>query len=181
MIPFSALSSPEGLEDEDAIQVAYTDERGLTKMHDFVYFGEWYNEDMDPVNDDDGIPLGGSAWFISSGNPKTITTSGEVRKGNYIHTFTEPSALISSAFPQKFCPNSANVSWGVSDETSIQTAYTDERGLTKMHDYVYFGEWYNEDMDPLAADDAIVNAGTGFWIILVDPSETFSEVSPLAE
>ena len=151
-------------------------------MYVYVYFGEWYNEDMDPVSDADGVRQGGSAWFVSaSGTPKTVTVAGEVKKTNHIHTFTESSELISSAFPVPFCPNSADVSWGVSDETQIQTAYTDERGITQMYVYVYFGEWYNEDMDPVAEDEAIAQPGAGFWIILQDATETFSEVSPLAK
>ena len=67
------------------------------------------------------------------------------------------------------------------DDDQIQTAYTDENGITRLYGYVYFGEWYNEDMDPLAETDSIAAPGTGFWLILNDASETFSEVSPLAK
>ena len=180
VISFKDLACPQEFEDDDQIQTAYTDENGITRLYGYVYFGEWYNEDMDPVADEDGIPLGSSAWFISS-SAKTITTSGEVSNDNVIHTFTETSALVSSAFPTPFCPNSENVSWGVSDDAQIQTAYTDENGITRLYGYVYFGEWYNEDMDPLAETDSIAAPGTGFWLILNDASETFSEVSPLAK
>lgn len=110
-----------------------------------------------------------------------MTTAGEVTKAPSVHTFTESSALIASAFPTAFCPNSENVSWGVTDGAQLQTAYTDEDGLTQMHINWYFGEWMDEDYNTLGAEDPIANAGTGFWIILNDASETFSEVSPIAE
>ena len=181
VVPFNSLSCEGGFEDDDQIQTAYTDERGLTQLYGYVYFGEWYNEDMDPVEDTDGLTQGGAAWFISAGDYKNITTAGEVPKVPYIHTFTETSALVTSAFPGGFCPNSADVSWAVSDDTQIQTAYTDERGLTQLYGYVYFGEWYNEDMDPIDADFAVAGSGVGFWLILTDASETFTEVSPIAD
>ena len=181
IVAFKDLASPQGFEDGDQIQTAFTDEAGLTQLYMYSYFSEWLDENYDPVADDAGIPLGGSAWFISAGDPKTITTSGEVEKQNFIHTFTESSALIASAFPTAFCPNSENVAWGVSDGAMIQTAFTDESGLTQLYMYSYFGEWLDENYDTVPADSAIAPAGTGFWIILADPSETFSEVSPIAD
>ena len=178
LIPFSALTCPEGLEDEDQIQTPYTDERGLTQMNIYVYFGEWLDSEYNPLDPGAGLNVGSSAWFLSS-NAKSITTAGEVKKGNFIHTFTESSQLVSSAFPVAFCPNSENVTWGVSDETQIQTPYTDDRGLTQMNVYVYFGEWMDADYNSLAADQAVAQPGDGFWLLLNDATETFAEVSPL--
>ena len=179
-VPFNSLICPEEFEDDDQIQTAYTDERGLTQMHIFFYFGEWLDEEYNPIAEDEGLPLGGSAWFISSsGTAKTLTTSGEVRKTNFIHTFTEPSSLITSAFPMPFCPNSENCSWGCSDDTQLQTAYIDERGLTQMHIFFYFGEWMDEEYNTIAADAVVASPGQGFWIILQDQGDTFSEVSPI--
>ena len=178
-IPFKDLGCVEGFADEDQIQTAYTDEFGTTQMKMYVYFGEWLDDEYNPVEDTAGIAQGGSAWFISS-EPKSIQTSGEVSRAPFVHTFTESSQLIASAFPQAFCPNSANVSWGVSDESQIQTAYTDENGTSQMRMYVYFGEWLDDEYNTLDPDQAIVDAGMGFWIILNDASETFTETSPLA-
>ena len=181
VVPFSSLTCATGFEDDDQIQVAYTDGDGFTQLYGYAYFGEWLDEDYNSVTTEDGIPNGGAAWFISAGDPKTITTSGEVPKANFIHTFTETAALVTSAFPGAFCPNSANVSWAVSDDTQIQTAYTDGSGFTQLYGYAYFGEWMDEDYNTLAEDDAIVEAGAGFWLVLNDADETFSEVSPLNE
>ena len=180
VIPFTALNCPEGFEDEDQIQTPYTDERGVTKMHVYWYFGEWLDEEYNPVEENAGIALGKAAWFLSS-SAKHITTSGEVKKGNHIHTFTESSELVTSAFPVAFCPNSENVSWGVSDESQIQTAYTDERGVTKMHVYWYFGEWLDEEYNTLDPEVSVAGPGDGFWLLLSDASETFTEVCPLTE
>ena len=74
-----------------------------------------------------------------------------------------------------------NVSWGVSDDTQIQTAYTDDSGFTQLRNYYYFGEWLDENYDSLAAADAVVGPGVGFWFLIGDATETFTEVSPLAE
>lgn len=180
IVPFKDIDSPQGFDDDDQIQTAYTDERGFTQLYVYSYFGEWLDENYDSVPDDAGIPVGGSAWFLST-SPKTVTTSGEVLKNNFTHTFTEPSSLVVSAFPTAFCPNSENVSWGVSDDTQIQTAYTDERGFTQLYVYSYFGEWLDENYDSVPSEQAIVGPGVGFWLLLQDVADTFSEVSPVAE
>ena len=180
VIPFKDLVCPEGFEDDDQIQTPYTDEQGFTQLRNYYYFGEWLDENYDSVADTDGVELGKSAWFVTS-SAKTITTAGEVKKGNFIHTFTETADMVTSAFPVPFCPNSENVSWGVSDDTQIQTAYTDESGFTQLRNYYYFGEWLDENYDSLAADDAVVGPGVGFWFLIGDATETFTEVSPLAE
>ena len=182
-MPFSSLTCAGGFTDDDQIQTAYTDSNtGLTKLYVYSYFGEWLDEDYNSVADTDGLPQGSAAWFISSSDYKNITTSGEVTKAPYIHTFTETSALVTSAFPGGFCPNSANVSWSVSDDSQIQTAYTDSNtGLTKLYVYSYFGEWMDEDYNTVDADFAVAGPGVGFWLILPDASDTFSEVSPVAD
>ncbi len=179
VIPFSSLTCAEGFADDDQIQTAYTDGDGVTQLYIYSYFGEWLDEDYNTA--EGGLPNGSSAWFISSGDPKTITTSGEVLKSNYIHTFTETSALVASAYPGAFCPNSANVSWSVSDDTQIQTAYTDGDGVTQLYVYSYFSEWMDEDYNTLDASDSVAEPGAGFWIILQDADDTFAEVSPLAD
>ena len=181
VVPFNALSCAGGFTDDDQIQTAYTDSDGITQLRNYYYFGEWLDEDYNSVSDTDGLPQGGAAWFVSSGDCKNVMTSGEVTAGNYIHTFTETSALITSAFPGAFCPNSANVSWAVSDDTQIQTAYTDSDGITQLRNYYYFGEWLDEDYNSIDADFSVADSGMGFWLILTDASETFSEVSPIVE
>ena len=171
---------PEEFGDDDQIQVAYTDDSGLTQLRNYFYFGEWLDEEYASVSDTDGLPFSKAAWFVSASDPKTITTAGEVKKDNYIHTFTETSDMITSAFPVPFCPNSANVSWGVTDDAQIQVAYTDELGITQLRNYFYFSEWLDDEYNTLAEDDAIVGPGVGFWFIINDSSETFTEVSPIS-
>ena len=69
---------------------------------------------------------------------------------------------------------------GFADEDQIQTAYTDEFGTTQMKMYVYFGEWLEDEYNTLDPDQSIADPGTGFWIILNDATETFTETSPIA-
>lgn len=186
-LPLSALTATPALENDDQIQVAYTDEDGLTQFTIYIYdeTDGWLDtENFEPCGDTFGLELGQSAWFISAGEPKKITTAGAVKNSNAIRTFTEPSALITSAFPVPFCPNSENVSWGVQNDDQIQTAYTDEDGLTQFTIYIYDESdgWLDtENFEPLGATQSIVDTGIGFWLILQDASSTFTEVSPLAE
>ena len=150
-------------------------------MNVYFYFGEqWLDSDYSPVAETDGIDLGKSAWFLTT-SAKSITTAGQVRKENFTHTFTETSQLVVSAFPGAFYPNSANVSWGINNETQIQTPYVDDDGLTQMNVFFYFGEWMDSDYSTIAADYAVAQSGDGFWLLMSDASETFSEVSPLAD
>ena len=77
--------------------------------------------------------------------------------------------MITSAFPVPFCPNSENVSWGVQNDDQIQTAYTDEDGLTQFTIYIYDESdgWLDtENFEPLGATQSIVDTGIGFWLIL---------------
>ena len=141
-------------------------------------------EEYAPCGDDVGLALGQSAWLISAGEPKSVTTAGAVRNTNAIRTFTETSSLISSAFPTPFYPNGANVSWGTQSGDQIQVAYTDENGFSQFTVYEYdeADGWLDtEEYAPLEADTAVVGPGIGFWLILQDASSTFTEVSPLAE
>jgi hypothetical protein len=139
-MPFNSLACAEGFSDGDQIQTAYTDENGLTQMKGYEYWdGDgWADSDMmDVVEEGTGLELGTGAWFISE-SPKSVITSGGVKKNNHIHTVTEPWSIVVSAFPAAFCPNSANVSWGCADGSQIQTAYTDDNGLTQMKGYEYW-------------------------------------------
>lgn len=104
---------------------------------------------------------------------------------------TDPKTLVSSAYPVPFRPNSASVSWpNAQDDDDIQYAYTDEKGKTQLGEYYYYTEeyglgdagWYNEGLELLDADTAIVGVGEGFWYIPVDPATaSFCEVSPLGD
>lgn len=186
-LPLSSLSATPSLETGDQIQVAYTDDDGLTQFTIYEYdeTDGWLDTiNFEPCGDTFGLTLGQSAWFISASDSKKITTSGGVKKTNAVRTFTEASSLITSAFPTAFCPNSANVSWGVQTGDQIQVAYTDDDGLTQFTIYEYdeTDGWLDTvDFEPLAADQSLVDPGIGFWLILQDTSSTFTEVSPVSE
>ena len=186
LITLNSLNSPEGIEDGDQIQIAHCDEDGVTYMTDYEYWdGDgWVDlESSEPVGDEVGFELGHGAWFFSA-TPKSITTAGQVKGENHIHTFTEPWTVITSAFPGNFCPNSENVSWGCLDGDQIQVPFCDEDGVTSMTDYEYWdGDGWvdlssSEVLDP---DFALVQAGRGFWFFTGSPAESsFTEVSPIA-
>lgn len=186
-IPFSSLSCVEGFEDGDQIQKAYVDGNGLVGFTVYEYWdGDGW---VDPssgnvVGDTTGFAVGEAAWFLSSA-AKQITTAGAVKKANHIHTFTETSSVISSAFPMPFCPNSASVSWGSIDGDQIQVPYVDGNGIVNFTTYEYWdGDgWVDPSSgDVLAADFAVTTAGKGFWFITAAPeSVSFAEVSPLAD
>ena len=188
-VPFSALTSPQGLVTDDQIQKAYTDGNGLTQLKTFVYDEDdgWLDteEGYEPCGDTEGLDLGTSVWFVSAGGAKSITTSGAVKSGTKTHTFTEKSVLCSSAFPVDFCPNSANVSWGIETDDQIQVAYTDDNHITQLRTYVYDEDdgWLDAEdgYRTLDANEPLVAAGQGFWLILQDAASTFTEVSPIAE
>ena len=186
-IPFSSLTCSEGFEDGDQIQKAYVDEDGIVGFTVYEYWdGDgWVDPSSgDVIGDDIGFEVGEAAWFISSA-AKQITTAGAVKSTNHIHTFTETSTVISSAFPVPFCPNSANVSWGSIDGDQIQVPYVDEDGIINFTTYEYWdGDgWVDPSTgDVLEADFAVTTAGKGFWFITADPENvSFTEVSPLAE
>ena len=167
--------------------MAFTDEDGNVHMKGYEYWdGDgWADPDSGDIIDDTiGFALGQGAWFISS-TPKSITTSGGVKKANHTHTFTEPWSIIVSAFPGEFCPNSENVSWGCLDGDQIQVPWCDEDGNTHMKGYEYWdGDgWADPDSgDILEPTFAVTTAGRGFWFITTDPENvTFSEVSPIAD
>lgn len=186
MITLNSLTSPEGIEEGDQIQMSFTDEQGLTQLKVYEYWAGdgWADYDQqEPVGDEVGFKLGIGAWFCSA-TPKTICTSGEVKKSSHIHTFTDPWTICSSAFPTAFCPNDENISWGCNEGAQIQTSFTDERGLTQLKVYEYWAGdgWADYDQqDVIDPDFAVAEAGKGFWFIIGDTSETFTEVSPLAE
>ena len=185
----SALTSPQGLETYDQVQKAYTDGEGVTQLRTYEYDENdgWLDmeDNYTPCGDTEGFELGTSAWFISAGEAKSITTSGAVKSGNKVHAFTETSVLCASAFPVDFCPNSANVSWGIETYDQIQVAYTDGEGVTQLRTYEYDENdgWLDmeDNYRTLEATESVVKAGQGFWLILQDAASTFTEVSPLAE
>lgn len=183
ILPFNDLVCPEEFEMFDTIEVSFTDEEGVTQLDDYSYIaGMWLSPSGLPCTEEDGLTLGQSAWFCSAGDPKNITTSGEVRKEGFIHTFTDPNTLCSSAYPVPFCPNDPNVSWDVSMFDTIEVAYTDEEGVTQLDDYSYIaGMWLNPDGLPCAEDEVVAAPGEGFWLCLQDTESTFAEVSPIAD
>ena len=185
-ISLNSLTSPDGIDDGDQIQIAHCDENGTPFMKDYEYWdGDgWVDlETSEPVGDEVGFELGHAAWFISS-SPKSITTAGQVKNVPHIHTFTEPWTIVCGAFPVDFCPNGQNISWGCLDGDQIQVAHCDENGTPYMKDYEYWdGDgWVDlETSETLDADFALVAAGKGFWFITASPEDSsFTEVSPLA-
>ena len=187
MITLDELTSPEGIEDGDQIQMSFTDDFGRTQMKGYEYWGGdgWADPDSgEIIGDSVGFTLGQGAWFISA-SPKSITTAGGVKKENHIHPITEPWSINASAFPTDFCPNSENVSWGCNDGDQIQVPFTDEKGRTQMKGYEYWAGdgWADPDSgEILEADFAVQTAGKGFWFITGEPEGvTFTEVSPLAD
>ena len=187
VVPLSSLSATPAFQNDDQIQIAYTDGDGLTQFTVYIYdeADGWLDtENFEPCGDTVTLNLGQSAWFISYGEPKTMTTSGSVKKGNIVRAFTEEGSLISSALPMPFCPNSERVSWGVSTDDQIQVAYTDGDGLTQFDVYIYDENdgWLDTvNFEALGANESVVDAGIGFWLILQDPTSTFTETSPIAE
>lgn len=187
IITLNSLTSPQEIVDGDQIQMANTDEDGLVYMTDYEYWdGDGWVDlaSSEPVGDTIGFKIGQAAWFLSS-EPKSITVSGQVKKENHIHTFTDSMTIITSAFPVNFCPNGENVSWGCLDSDQIQVPWTDNDGLVHMTDYEY---WDGDGWVDLSTSEAldpefpIVKAGKGFWFITSDPtSSSFAEVSPLVE
>ena len=192
ILPFNSLQvSGDGLEDDDYIETAHFDEEvGGTVLDAYVYYvGEgWYDlqKGYSLIDDTVGLKLGESAWYMSS-TPKTVTTAGQVYSQDFkIHTFVEPDTLVASAYPVPFCPNSANVSWAIGDDTYIETSRFDEEvGGTMLDPYVYYnGEgWYTPGYQLMAPTDSLAAPGVGFWLMLSeDPAEcSFTEVSPLAK
>ena len=186
-IPFSAIKCVEGFADGDQFQKSYVSEEGFIRFNTYEYWdGDgWVDPSTSEViGDDIGFAVGEGAWFVST-EPKQLTFSGEVRKANYIHTFTEPSTVIVSAFPTDFCPNSANVSWACLDGDQMQVPYINEGGYVRFTTYEYWdGDGWvdpttSEVLDP---DFAINTTGKGFWYVTTDPENvSFTEVSPIAE
>ena len=185
--------------DYDNIQRSYTNPKGRTALRDYYYFTKeggfdntgWHDENWDYIGDTEYFPRGMGAWFSGDDGPKNVTHSGEVKKGHFIHTFTDPMTFTCSAYPTAFKPNSANVSWlGVGDYDNIQIAYTKPNGRTALRDFYYFtvdggfeaDAWYDEDWSLLDADAVVAGPGEGFWFSPNDPaSATFTEVSPLGD
>ena len=186
-LPLSSLACVEGFEDGDQIQTSFVDGSGIVGFTTYEYWdGDGW---VDPssgevVADEIGFSLGKGAWFVST-SAKQITTSGEVKNTNHIHTFEETLTIKTSAFPGEFCPNSANVSWGSLDGDQIQVPFVDENGIVNFTTYEYWdGDgWVDPSSgEVLAADFAITGAGKGFWYVTSDPaSVSFTEVSPIAE
>lgn len=188
-IPLNNLVCPQGFEEGDQIQVAFTADSGLTELKVYEYWesdGGWADTDeMEIVGDDIGFDLGKGAWFAAS-TPKTIQMSGEVKGSHHIHVFTDVLSIISSAFPTGFCPNSANVSWACSEGDQIQVPFLAESGLTELKVYEYWesdGGWADTDeMDLIAPDFVVAPAGKGFWFACSDPTTvSCTEVSPIAD
>jgi len=188
-LPLSSLACEEGISDGDQIQTSSVDQNGIIQFKTYEFWdGEgWADpESSEIIGDDVGLELGKGAWFVSS-EPKHLTTSGQVKKSVHIHTFEEAWSINSGAFPTSFCPNSANVSWGVSDGDQIQTSSVDENGIIQFKTYEYWdGEgWADpESSEILDPGFAVATAGKGFWIVLnnTNPEDaSFTEVSPIGE
>ena len=169
-------------EDEDTIQIAYTDSEGLIQFDEYFYFtadvgmvdkNGWYDGDFKSVTET-SLPRGAAMWFMpSSGVSKDITIAGELSKGNVVRTFAEPNNMICASFPVPFNPNSTDYTWeGLSEEDTIQVAYTDSEGLIQFNEYFYFTAdvgmvdedgWYDGNFERISNPIALV--GQGFWFM----------------
>ena len=182
-------------EEEDTIQIAYTDSDGLIQFDEYFYFTAdvgmvdedgWYNGDFESVADT-SLPRGAAMWFMpSSGASKDATISGELSKESVVRTFTEPNNMICASFPVPFNPNSTDYTWeGLTEEDTIQVAYTDSDGLIQFNEYFYFTAdvgmvdedgWYDGNFEKISEPIAIV--GQGFWF-MPQGVVTLTEKSPV--
>lgn len=206
-IQFNGIGSETGLlfkdlkgdfVDGDNIQMSYC-ENGKTKLMDYYYLtmddsyvdeDGWYNKDTDFIGDTEYIPWGKGAWFVAYDEAKSLTMSGEVKKGHKIHTFTDPKTLVTSFYPTPFCPNSANVTWSNQTDSDNIQVQGNKDGKTILIDYYYLtmddsyvdeDGWYDKDTELLGPNDSIVGVGEGFWFIPVNVETSFTEVSPLGD
>lgn len=184
-IPFSTIQCVEGFADGDQFQKSFMDGGTVNfKVYEYWDGDGWVDPDSSEIiGDDIGFAVGEGAWFVSS-EPKQLTFAGQVRKSNFIHTFTETMSVIVSAFPTGFCPNNENNSWGSLDGDQLQVPFMDNGTVNfKVYEYWDGDGWVDPDSsEVLEPDFAINTTGKGFWYITADPENvSFSEVSPLAE